>query len=292
VAKVAQDNKSKSAKSTHTSSSQQMIHPVPPASHIGKTKPESTSPKANWGPAATITVTVVLFFLGQVVGALLASIYPRLKGWTPQHRQDWLSQTVIGQFWFVLIVEALTLAGVIWFVKRRRGTWAQLGIGKPKWLDIGYAGIGFLAYVIALEVVIGLIIKPFVPGINIEQQQDIGFNTVVGHRDLLLAFLSLVILPPIVEEIMFRGFLYSGLKRAMPVFRAAIFTSLLFAAPHLLESNNGKLLWIAGIDTFVLSLVLVFVRQKTGRLYAGMLVHAAKNYLAFSFLYHISLFAR
>jgi hypothetical protein len=92
-------------------------------------------------------------------------------------------------------------------------------------------------------------------------------------------------LPPFAEEIMFRGFLFSGLKKKLPVIWAALFTSLLFAVPHLLESGSGGLLWIAGIDTFILSMVLCWLRQKTDRLYAGMGLHALKNFIAFATLY-------
>ena len=75
----------------------------------------------------------------------------------------------------------------------------------------------------------------------------------------------------------------------MPKVWAIIITSLIFASPHLLESGSGGLLWIAGIDTFVLSLVLCWVREKTGRLYAGMGIHALKNTVAFIslFLLHV-----
>jgi membrane protease YdiL (CAAX protease family) len=190
------------------------------------------------------------------------------------------------------VVEALTLAAVLGYVKIRHGTYAQLGLTKPKLRDILYAVGGFFAYIVGLYFTLYVIVKPLFPRIDLAQHQDIGFGTAVSHRDLILTFISLVILPPLVEEIIFRGFLFGGLKRALPVVWAGIFTSLLFAAPHLLESDNGKLLWVAGVDTFVLSLVLVMLRHKTGRLYSGMLVHGAKNYLAFTYLYHATLFIR
>jgi membrane protease YdiL (CAAX protease family) len=247
---------------------------------------------APWGPAAAILGTIFLYVFAQLAGGFVASIYPRLKGWSYDQRINWLTNTIVGQFWYVVVVEALTLITLFWYIKRRQGTPAQLGLTRPKLIDVAYAVGGFIAYIAALELVLTLIVKPFFPSINLTQRQDIGFNTVVTHHDLIFAFISLVILPPIVEEIVFRGFLFGGLKKALPVIYAGILTSLLFAAPHLLESTGGGLLWVAGIDTFILSLSLVYVRQKTGRLYAGMLVHAAKNYLAFTYLYHAFIFIR
>jgi membrane protease YdiL (CAAX protease family) len=40
-------------------------------------------------------------------------------------------------------------------------------------------------------------------------------------------------------------------------------------------------MWAAAFDTFILSVVLVYLREKTGALYAGMLVHMLNNLLAF-----------
>jgi membrane protease YdiL (CAAX protease family) len=65
---------------------------------------------------------------------------------------------------------------------------------------------------------------------------------------------------------------------------AALITSILFALPHLFESSSG-LLWVAGCDTFILSMVLVYVREKTDKLWASMLIHALKNFVAFASLY-------
>jgi membrane protease YdiL (CAAX protease family) len=96
----------------------------------------------------------------------------------------------------------------------------------------------------------------------------------------------LVVLPPIAEEILFRGFIYSSLRPKMNKIVAALITSILFALPHLFESSNG-LLWVAGCDTFILSMVLVYVREKTDKLWASMLIHGLKNFVAFASLYLI-----
>src|SRR2546427_533138 len=87
-------------------------------------------------------------------------------------------------------------------------------------------------------------------GVNLDQKQELGFDHVSGASQRLLAFVSLVLLPPIVEETIFRGFLFSGLRKKLRFAYATLVASLLFAAPHLLESTGGPL-WIAGIDTFV-----------------------------------------
>jgi membrane protease YdiL (CAAX protease family) len=45
------------------------------------------------------------------------------------------------------------------------------------------------------------------------------------------------------------------------------------------------LLYIAAIDTFTLSLILVYLREKTGGLWSSMGLHAIKNGIAFVSLF-------
>jgi membrane protease YdiL (CAAX protease family) len=87
---------------------------------------------------------------------------------------------------------------------------------------------------------------------------------------------------------MMRGFLYSSLKKAMPVGLAAVSVSLLFAAAHLPEGGAAGPLYIAAIDTFILSLVLVYLREKTGSLWASITLHALKNGIAFVALFVVA----
>jgi membrane protease YdiL (CAAX protease family) len=177
--------------------------------------------------------------------------------------------------------------GILWLYAKHRITRKQLGLAKPHWIDPLYTIGGVVVYYVAYVAAVAII--SIVVTINTSQQQDIGFNHVAGAGALTLTFISLVILPPLVEEITFRGVLYGGLRRRVKPLWAALGTSCLFAVPHLLEGGSGGLLWIAGIDTFVLSLVLCSLREKTGRLWAGMGVHAIKNSVAFISLFIVHL---
>jgi membrane protease YdiL (CAAX protease family) len=128
--------------------------------------------------------------------------------------------------------------------------------------------------------------KALVPSLNLEQKQELGFDMATTGKNLLPIFVSLVILPPVVEEIVTRGFLYTNLRSRVAIVPAAIITSILFAAAHLGEASDG-LLWVAAIDTFVLSMVMCHLREKTGSLWPSMGVHFIKNGLAFFVLFNI-----
>lgn len=237
-----------------------------------------------WLAAEAVSISISLYVIGQLAGAILVSLYPLFQGWNQAETTRWLEQSVGGQFVFVLAVEAITL-GLLWlFLKRRKAGLASLGLKKPLLKDIGYALAGFCAYFVIYLVAIQ-IAQTLIPGLNLDQKQELGFNMDTSGSLLALVFISLVILPPITEEILMRGFLYTGLRTRLRKIDAAIITSILFAAAHLQAGSGNSLLWVAALDTFILSLVLVYLRDKTDRLWAPIYLHMIKNGLAFSVLF-------
>ena len=242
--------------------------------------------KAPWGALMATVAAVLSFVFAQLVGQLVVPLYPHLMHWSEHRTEEWLKYAVTAQFWYVLISELLTLA-ILWLFWRGyvgKGVRRALGLARRlHWKDLGFAVAGIVVYYFLYLAVLAVAMSA--THINTNQSQDVGFNDVNGAMNLIMTFVSLVILPPIVEEIMFRGFLFSGLSRTFGVRLGIILTSVLFAAPHLLEADAGGLLWTAGIDTFVLSLVLCYLRVRTGALYAGIGVHMLKNTVAFVTLY-------
>jgi membrane protease YdiL (CAAX protease family) len=86
-----------------------------------------------------------------------------------------------------------------------------------------------------------------------------------------------------------RGFLFTSLLKPAAVhLRRDLSPVVLFAAAHLQIGSGAPLLWTAAIDTFILSLVLCYLRYKTGSLWPGIFLHMLKNLLAFLviFVFH------
>ena len=160
----------------------------------------------------------------------------------------------------------------------------DLGLRElPTWTDIGLAPVGFVA---SLLLAAGLVaIFNLFPWFDAEQAQDIGFSTYLVGFDRLIAFVILVIVAPFVEELIFRGWLYGKLRPVlsekmsdMVSMVVSIFlVSLLFGIIHLQ--------WNVGVNVFALSVVLCGLREITGTIYAGILVHMLKNGVAFYLLY-------
>ncbi len=78
-----------------------------------------------------------------------------------------------------------------------------------------------------------------------------------------------VIVAPICEEIVFRGYFYSASKKFAGPWVAGICSALVFASAH------GSL--AALLPLFIFGCVLVFVYEKTGSLWAPMAVHFSFN---------------
>jgi membrane protease YdiL (CAAX protease family) len=231
------------------------------------------------GPWRVVGTTVLIFVASQIAAAIIVEVISAIinNGYDPRGSVD---KSTTAQFFYILIAELGAAWLVLKFVKRRGIKLEQIGLGRhPRANDVIKGLLGFAGFFLVL-VAVNALLAVFFPDINGESQ-DVGFNNLNSNLDQLLALVALVIFPPIGEETLVRGYLYSGLHSSMRYVPAMLITSLIFGLAHLQLGSGAAVLWAAGVDTFVLSIVLVYLRQSTGALYAGMLVHALNNLIAF-----------
>jgi membrane protease YdiL (CAAX protease family) len=248
---------------------------------------QSTTPR-RWGIPAGVAITLVSVIATQPLAALAVGLYPALAGWSSARTNDWLVNSPFANFITILIFELFSLGVIALFVNRKRIAFTvATALRRIRWRDLGFGAAGFMAY-LGLAMVI-LTVLPLLLPINADQEQAIGFDTTGNGLTMALAFLGLVVLPPIAEELIFRGFLYGTLRsNKVKAVWATLVTSLMFGALHLLGGTTNELLWIGFADTFVLSLVLCYVREETGSVWACIILHALKNGLVFLNLFVIS----
>lgn len=171
----------------------------------------------------------------------------------------------------IYLFALLIAIGVPWLFKKETAA-KELGLSRwPTWGDIGLAPVGFIVYFIASGLLVYLASQ--IIGFDMAQAQDTGFHRLSQVYEYSLAFLTLIVIAPLAEEILFRGFLYGKLRRRLPIWVAMLVTSLLFGLVH------GQ--WNVGVDVFALSLVLCGLRETTGSIWAGVLLHMLKNSVAF-----------
>ena len=212
------------------------------------------------------------------------SLYALIRGWNYAQANNWLTNSVAAQFFFILLFESFTVGLIYGIFKYYHRSLSLIGLKKPRLVDGGYALIAYPIYLIIYITVLTGATKLF-HSLNVNQSQNIGFTNVHGTMALALTFISLVILPPIAEELLFRGFLFEGLKKSMPAIYAGVLTSVIFASAHLPEGGSSGLFWVGALDVFILSLVLVYLKQKTKSLWPGIILHAIKNCVAFVSLF-------
>lgn len=152
----------------------------------------------------------------------------------------------------------------------------SIGLKRTRITDLILAVVAFPAYLVA-SILFTQLVSVFYP-VDLEQQQAIGFAT-PNAIELALVFVALVIVTPIVEEVIFRGFLFKAYVRTFGLPVAAVLVSLVFAVAH------GQL--NVALDTFILSLFLCYLRFSTGSLWPSILLHAVKNFVAFYVLFII-----
>lgn len=96
------------------------------------------------------------------------------------------------------------------------------------------------------------------------------YSDSIDSGPFLWVFLSICVVGPILEEIMFRGLLFKSLERAFRSPAAAIIISgLLFGLWH------GSL--VQGVYTAMMGIVLAYVYHKTRNLWFPILIHMLNN---------------
>lgn len=161
----------------------------------------------------------------------------------------------------------------------------NLGLANlPTWVDIGLAPVGLIVYFI-LAAILTSVFAAIFPWFDASQTQNVGFNSLYNGFDRLAAFFALVVVAPIAEEVIFRGWLYGKLRVLIPkkfsIPASILIVSALFGFLHLQ--------WNVGVNVFCLSLVLCALREVTGTIYSGILLHILKNGIAFYLLYVVNM---
>lgn len=192
-------------------------------------------------------------------------------------------ETVLQPVWstvFSALVYILCLFLTIfipWKLAKMKTSRDELGLtGLPTWTDILLSPVGFAVYYI-LAIIFAALFMSILPGIDWGQTQDVGFQNLMQTSDQILAFIALVVLAPIAEEIIFRGWLYGKLRGKLPAWLSIILVSVLFGVMH------GQ--WNVGVNVFCMSVVMCLMREITGTIWSSILLHMIKNGVAFYFLF-------
>ena len=222
-----------------------------------------------WDAVVVYIVPWIILPLIVYVGLFLVSPYvPVLHSFYESLR----SNSAQANFILVLINGAFELGIVAYYVRKYNLGWKNVGWRKFNFLQ----ALGLLLLMLIIfSIGVGLltaIVSYLLPAFNADQAQTNEFTTqTLTHPSISL--LALVIIPPIIEETIFRGFIFPAFSQKFGLVFGAIVTSVLFGFAHL-QAN-------VSVYTFALGLVLCFMYVRLKSIFPGMALHMLNNYLAF-----------
>lgn len=153
--------------------------------------------------------------------------------------------------------------------------WSDLAIGIAVWF-VAFPWVGVVSQIC------DFILEAF---FNFKSYEQVAVKYLKDNLEsplqMALALLSIVIIAPIVEELLFRGTLQQFLKKYFSVKTSIIFTSLIFACFHFSATQGlGNFSLIPSLFTFACFLGYTYERQ--GSIFASIALHLTFN-LASSF---------
>jgi membrane protease YdiL (CAAX protease family) len=223
-----------------------------------------------WSLRDVFLFVVAWFGIQLVIGAGLALLAPHVPA--VNHFIDLAQKGDIGvSFGLDLVDAALGLGIVALYLRKYRVGWAMVGWRRVSILKTGGYVLGvLLVFVLAASALI-YVVSLLVPSFNANQPQNNEFlQTARAHPDL--ALVALVLLPPVLEETIFRGFLFPAIAKRTGLIWGAVLSSALFGIAHM-QANIS-------VYTFVLGLVLCFMYVRLRSILPGMALHMLNNYLA------------
>lgn len=161
-----------------------------------------------------------------------------------------------------LVSGLLTLLSVVLLFKLRRKSLRQ-----ELWLRPAPVGVFLWAAVLAVclyllvTLVLGLLPERWLEGYS---EASAGLEQTGA-----VAFLSTALVAPVVEEVIFRGLIYTRLQCAMPGWVAVALSAAIFGVCH------GEALWFC--YAYVLGVIFALVTRMTGSILPGMLMHLVFN---------------
>ena len=218
-----------------------------------------------WGRWATLGLGLIALFGGQMV-ALIALIR-----WYGVSLTRWSDLETDGVLVTVSVcITTVVQVSLLVFMARRTGAGAAayLGLTTPRKRDLVLGIIAIAIFTAAADGVSGIL------GYNLVTQFQLDiYRTASAAGWLPWLLLTLVVVAPIGEETLFRGFLFRGWHRSpRDVWAVIIATALLWALTHV-QYNP----YFMG-QVFVIGLVLGWFRWKSGSTILTMLLHGLVNF--------------
>lgn len=182
-----------------------------------------------------------------------------------------LATLIMGLFFLIFNIKSKYIPNqTTWKINKR----------DSKLLLIGFSLMFFL--IAGTEVIVSIILDRFYPEMIIETPYDFfsSDNLVV----LIIAFLSVVIVAPIVEEIFYRWTMIETFSKGMSKYSTIIFSALIFAFAHSLANLSSSFFFFTFhlISTLIMGIIFGALYYQTRKVILPIILHAVWNLIVAS----------
>jgi membrane protease YdiL (CAAX protease family)/uncharacterized RDD family membrane protein YckC len=233
--------------------------PAPPTEHAPPPDDGAGIPAGSWRPIQVLYGVLIAIVLLIVEGLVVSAFDPDLESVAA----DLSLQALL----------AGTLGGVaVGFAARGGQVVAALGRLGLRRFKPSAAGLALATYggYVAFSVLLAPLLHPQQEDIT----RDLGFDE--SGLAAVVAGVLIVGAAPISEEMFFRGFIFAGIRRRLPLWPAAAISGAIFGVVHLTAGSIG-----VGIQLTVFGMLLAWLYEYTGSLWPSILTHTINNTLAF-----------
>jgi membrane protease YdiL (CAAX protease family) len=220
-----------------------------------------------WGPWATLAWSfgaAGVWVMSQVGGAVLFLLW-----WHRSHAPIPLDRIASNgpAIAFAVLFSTPFVVAFLWLATRlaRRPFADYLALKLPRWRDLGIAAaglIGLLLFASVLDAAAGKQMPSFVT-------DSVASARAAGMLPLLI--LGFVVLAPLQEELVFRGFLYRGISAGFGHVPTVLLTAGAWALLH------AQYEWYFVAQIFVLGLYFGWLRWRSGSALLTFFMHALIN---------------
>ena len=236
-----------------------------------KTYPEDLQTSWSW---AHFVVFVLFGFISLAViqGAMIAAYAPHRK-MSPKQLEEYLlakPEFAIGSMllWYAVIFFFLY---VTLSLLRGHKFWQTLGWRKLAPLSPEMPKNPFVYFLAG----VGLSLFVALASSGMKAPENAPIEELFKYRQTALLFVAMAVLvAPLVEETLFRGYLYPLFARSFGIAPSILLTGLLFGLMH-----GAQLGWTWGLVSMLTAVGVIFtlVRARTGTVFASFLMHLGYN---------------
>lgn len=236
----------------------------------------------HWGPisgvsvwvasvAAIVVIPIIAVIAWYVIETGRGAALPNLGA--REEMLDWLKSPnlLLVQVLSTIVAHAITLA-ICWAVVTKLGKrqfWASLGwnwAGHSLWY-----WAGFSACIIVALLVVSQLLSRFLP-----QSEENSFTELLKSSTRVRIAIAVLatFTAPLVEETVYRGILFSSLRRNLGLSATVTLVTVMFAGVHVLQYLGA---WVSIAGLTLLSLALTVVRARTKSILPCVAIHTINN---------------